>query len=542
VTSYGVIFVDIRGRGEKIDELAFLLGRAGGFEMGKRVLLMMVGVLACAGARAVSADTLVGDTFASPYSGWVDAFPAPARQGTWRLSLHNPTLMDTNNANPPITGGGTNTGLYEPDVLIQDNFVAPHVYDLTAKMRSNDDDIIGLVWNYQDPSNYFRVGIRTQAAGSFGGTQGVAVQKVVGGVVTQISPAGAGVGVASPITQAMINNRDPFDLKVAVDGTNYQVSFNGTPIISGTDADLVGGRKVGVQSWAQLSDTDETPDPPFWGTEVDSISVSGGGGTLYQETFNARPVAWRQLVMTNAAGVSTASTPSKEDLGNFGLDLNRRWIHQQSNGFENATVNNTDFIGPAVVVDESGSAAFSDYEMKVRIGAADNDGVGVLVRVAGDNNFYRINFTNEGLGAGGVTRAPRGLSVQKVRNGVWSELFRDDQVNPLFVYTPATAGTNPSSGSFPMFDLSVKAIGDTLDISVIDHLGNVFDYPLIVDASDPLLSGTVGFATWGTDNTYYMDYGGVSGDLLTAIEVVPEPGVGVAGLAAMVVALRRRRR
>jgi hypothetical protein len=99
--------------------------------------------------------------------------------------------MDTNNANPPVTGGGTNTGLYEPDVLVADNFVAPATYDVTARMRTNDDDLLGLVWNYQDPDNYFRVGIRQQpASGNFGGTEGVSVQKIVGGVVTQINPAG----------------------------------------------------------------------------------------------------------------------------------------------------------------------------------------------------------------------------------------------------------------------------------------------------------------------------------------------------------------
>ena len=58
------------------------------------------------------AQVLVGDPYTSGFSGWVDAFPA--RGGNWRLSLHNPTLMDTNNANPPVTGGGTNTGLTSP--------------------------------------------------------------------------------------------------------------------------------------------------------------------------------------------------------------------------------------------------------------------------------------------------------------------------------------------------------------------------------------------------------------------------------------------
>jgi PEP-CTERM motif len=498
-------------------------------------------ILLCVAPANAPAATLVGDPFVSPTTGWVDAFPPPTRAGNWRLNLHAPTLMDTNNANPPTAGATNNDGTYQPDVLVKDTFVAPGTYDLTARMRTNDDDIIGLVWNYQDPNNYFRVGIRTQNAGTFGGTQGLAVQKIVGGVLTQISPAGTGVGAATPITQAMINNRTPFDLKVAVDGTNYQVQFNGTPIVSGTDPDLSAGRKVGIQSWAQLSDTDETPDPVFWGTELESISVTQGANTLYSETFAARPVQWRQLVMTNATGtVNTGNTASKDDLGNFGIALNDPWIHQVSNGFENATVNNTDFIGPAIVVDEPGSASYSDYEMRVRIGATDNDGLGVLVRVQDDNNFYRVNFTNEALGTGGAARAPRGMSVQKVQNGTWTELFRDNQDTPLFVYTPGAAGSNPDTAGFPMFDLSVSAVSNTLDIKVTDHLGNVINYPLIVDSTTPLLNGSVGLTTWGTENVYYMGYGGVSGPLLT---LIPEPTtIGLLAIALLGAAGVRRRR
>ena len=57
-----------------------------------------------------------------------------------------------------------NTGTYEPDVLIKNTFTAPAAYVYTARMRTNDDDMIGIVWNYQDPNNYFRAGIRQQAA------------------------------------------------------------------------------------------------------------------------------------------------------------------------------------------------------------------------------------------------------------------------------------------------------------------------------------------------------------------------------------------
>ena len=483
-------------------------------------------------------QVLVGNPFTHTTQGWVDAYPT-ARRGNWRLNLLEPTLMDTNNANPPTSGATTNAGTYEPDVLVKDTFLAPDTYEFTARMRTNDDDIIGIVWNYQDPDNYFRAGIRTQAAGSFGGTQGVSIQKIVGGVLTQIAPAVVGPGAATPITQAMINDRTPFDMKVVVNGTNYDLQVNGASIYSGTDADLVAGRKIGFQSWAQISDTDENPDPLFYGTEIESATVAAGGNTLFSETFAARPNMWRQVVMTNSAG-DTATSPTKGDLGNFGIGINNPWIFQNSNGFRNATGGSVDFIGPGVAIDDPGAKSLSDYKMQVRLGTNDDDGIGVLVRVQDDDNFYRITFAKQAVDAGG-TRAPSGLSVQKVRNGVWTELFRDNQTTPLFTYPQAAANATPSTAGFPTFDLTVLAIGNTLDIQVIDNLGNVIDYPLIVDGADPLLTGSVGFHTWGLgDNggAYFMAYGGQSTPLLAAI---PEPATWLLAVAAAAAADLRRR-
>src|SRR5262245_37502755 len=55
-----------------------------------------------------AAQTLVGDAFTTPYSNWVDAFPA--RGSNWRLSFDAPSLIDANNANPPTSGATTNDG------------------------------------------------------------------------------------------------------------------------------------------------------------------------------------------------------------------------------------------------------------------------------------------------------------------------------------------------------------------------------------------------------------------------------------------------
>jgi hypothetical protein len=505
-------------------------------------LLLAALLAAVQPASVAQAVTLVDDPFIGSYNDWVDTYPgtAPVAGGLpdWRLHFFNETLMESSDGR--AGDGATNAGDYQPYVIVQNGLTTPETYDLSARMYTSDDDLFGLVFGWQDNDNYFRVSLREQAAGNLGGTRGLAVQKVVGGIVTQISPIGVGEGHLGAPTQAMIDNREPIDVTVAVDGSNYSASVagvnGGVPLVSGNDADLAPG-KVGVLSWAQRTDTGTTPS---WGVEVDSFTVTGAtGGQLFHDTFsNFSPVAWRPLVMTNSAGDRLDETDEGDDLGNFGLDFRNRAIQDNSNGFEWATETtpNVDFLGPAIVVDEPGSESFSDYEMRVRLGNRDNDGLGVLVRVQDDDNFYRVTFSNEGIGTTGE-RAPAGLSVQKVSDGVWTELFRDDQNSPLFLYEPGNVT------DVPAFDLRVRAVGNELAIEVIqdpDGAANVISYPLIVDTDDPLLTGTVGLHNWGSGagagGTYFTNYGGTPGPLLVRI---PEPStyvlllIGACGLWAL---------
>src|SRR5690606_22118955 len=149
----------------------------------------------------------------------------------------------------------------------------------------------------------------------------------------------------------------------------------------------------------------------YWGSEFEAITVSDNTGTLFNQTFNHGNYAWRNVVMTNGGGVNwtnagTAGVRVAEILGNFGVDVDDPWINQNTNGFlygstatgPNVLDLNSDFIGPGVVIDEPGSADWANYELRTRIGSTDNDGLGVLVRVQDDNNFYRVSFAAEGIG------------------------------------------------------------------------------------------------------------------------------------------------
>ena len=429
--------------------------------------------------------------------------------------------------------------------------IRPSAYDLSARLFTSDDDGFGVVFGYQDEENYFRVGMRQQTSGSLGFTRGLAVQKVVGGDITQL----AGPGIDAVPTQGMIDGRLPIDVSVSVNGGAWAVSVDGFgELAAGNDDDLEPG-KIGVHSWAERADSGNVP---IWGYEVDNVSLATGAGTT--DYSFAGPMQWRALTMTNSDGGVfddpaldlRAKSNAGSRLGNFGLNFVNREIVDNTNGYAIATTTtpNVDFMGPAVVVDEPGTDSLGDYEMKVRLTNLDDDGIGVLVRAQDDNNFYRVVFARELMFGTGSwqehERAPRGLSVQKVKDGEWSELFRDDQDNPLFVFTDRVGGDTPHD-EIP-FDLIVRAVGNQIRVQVIDDpdgAANVITYPILTD-DDPILTGTVGLANWGSggigNHVIWSSFGGETGPLVVEMDLIPEPAtlallvLGLGGLT-----LRRRR-
>ncbi len=517
---------------------------------------------------------LVGENiFTSPYAGWVDVYPNILNGSNWRLSLHNPTLMETHDANLAAGAVIVDGGNYQPSVLVQNGFVAPDDYTLTANLYTSDDDLFGVVFNYVDADNYYRAGFRAQNAGSFGGTRGLSVQKFVGGTMTQIFPASTTGPFVQPIPVSP--TRQEFEMSVVVDSGTLDILLDGVSLMPEgpiADGDLTGGGKIGFQSWAQRAATPAAQ--PHWGTEIESFQVSDANGPLYSQAFDERGAAWRPLNMTNSTG--GGPLPAEGGVGNFGIDINQNRILQVSNSYQWATTTgpqaapNVDFIGAAMVIDSPGSENYGDYEMRVRLAAGDNDGIGVLLRVQDDDTFYRVNFASEAMGTNGQ-RPPRGMSFQKSVDGVWTELFRDDQDNPAFVHYSPSGGigdntpilildprngiTTPVDGDDEeaYIDLIVRAVGNTFEITASGwdisnpdpnlHAFKTHTYDLIVDNDNPLLTGTVGLTSFGNANSMWSAYGGGGHAFLTAIPAaIPEPTtVALGGIAALGLFLLRRR-
>ncbi|WP_425396548.1 hypothetical protein [Aeoliella sp.] len=494
--------------------------------------LFFVAILVPNAAGANPSNVLVQDPFQQGYNNWIDTFTStPVINGPpgWRYHFENGTLMEPSDGR--AGDGSTNAGDYTPYILLQDGFVSPETYDVDARFYTSDNDGLGVVFGWQDINNYHRLSLRHQENGNLGFTRGVSVQRVTNGVVTQISPDGTGVGNTSVPTAGMINNREPLDVILSVDGNNWSVTApgfnNDNPLISGTDPQL-GAGKLGVLSWAQRR-RDNDPQRPAWGTELDYLTVSDSTGSpLFVEEFdNVSPVAWRPLQMNDSFGNRLDQDPDKESLGNLGLQFTTGTINDSSNGFGYATTAapNIDFLTPSIVVDEPGSEGFTDYEMRVRMQNDDDDGIGTLLRVQDDDTFYRVMFTRQRMLPPNVSgqfhqRPPQGLSVQKSQDGVWTELFRDDQSNPLFVFQEGVP-----------FDVTIKAEQNSLVLEVLndpDGAAQLIEYPEIIDSNDPLLWGTVGLATWGNgldgDGAIWSAYGGQAGlPMLTSISTVPEP-------------------
>jgi hypothetical protein len=427
--------------------------------------------------------------------------------------------------------------------MINTSVATPTSYHLQATLSAWDNDGLGLLLGYGDEDNYISVAFRKQSDSGSGYAQGVSVNKVVGGVVND----GALIPSTS-VSTAFIpqSNNTPFDVDIAVNGSEYSISVREganpfTTVLTGTDTSglLAANHKYGVFSWCQKNDGTTAL---LRGTEVRSVTVTNGDASevLKSHTFNnASPETWNKLVMKNAAGAVDTAAAGK---GNFRLDFRDGTIVDDSNGykFATSTAPHVDFLGPSVILAKAVSSSWEDYTMQARLKSGDDDGIGLLLRASTDVDgnataFYRVNFTNQAIGSGD-TRAPQGMSIQKFSDGAWTEIFRDNQTTPLFVYALNTP-----------FDVKATIVDGTINVNVMQN-GVEYNYGPVIDAN-PILAGSVGFTNWGNGDAYngtvsgsiFGPYGGVVGTPL--LVAVPEPSTLILlGMAASLMLVWRRRR
>ena len=169
-----------------------------------------------------------------------------------------------------------------------------------------------------------------------------------------------------------------------------------------------------------------------------------------------------------------------------------------------------EFQGPRLV---RGDVNWTDYTWEAVIDAQDNDGIGLLFRYQDEKNYYRLTFQSELLTAYGSV--PQGISLQRVVNGVYSELLRD---------TDATKSGNnnsdPTAGflyqdvqsilGYKIWRPRVVATGGTFRIEIDAILTDGTEYPsyYVATVTDPapLTHGKVGIHTWSHNANEFRDF------------------------------------
>ena len=437
-------------------------------------------------------DTSMYDSWNNTFDGVFDGVYNRASTPDWGVPLVGESFLTENTdgfiGDSPSSVDGQFGGF---NIINSTGETMPSAYTLSTTLSTYDDDGLGVIFGYQDEDNYFRISTRN-SDGSYGHPGGIAVQKVVNGVITQL-------GIDSSTVPA--TGGTEYNVSVAVDGSNYTVSYDGTAVLTGSDTDLTAG-DYGVYSWAQRS-------AYFGGTRVHEVTFNSD--TVNQSYSFDAPTAVSLKELNSYDEVGAQLTAARGLTSTFQLDLRRGGITENSDNFAYAnTVEYTDFLTPAIVVDDDSSSTWTDYTVQARLTSTDDDGLGLVFRVQDDFNFYRLTFCNQANAS--TLRPLQGVSIQKCVQGSWSNIYTDDQNDPLFVYTPSTP-----------FDVSLTVEGNDISLSIINDPegeATLLEYPVITDSS--LSYGTVGFHTWGNSGANFFGYGG-DVDAPLVVEIGYEP-------------------
>lgn len=164
-------------------------------------------------------------------------------------------------------------------------------YELTALIRSQDDDGIGVMFHYQDPDNYYRVEVDQQRKFR------KLIQKV-NGVVTLLAHEAGGYTVGQEHV-----------LSVAVSGRDITVSMDGNVIFGGpVVSDALSQGTVGLYAW-------RSSEAYFDNIVVTSIGKGLVGRNLSRAGFSSMAVG------SDSSGFSWVFDDGSWEIGGSGLGI-----------------------------------------------------------------------------------------------------------------------------------------------------------------------------------------------------------------------------
>jgi hypothetical protein len=217
-------------------------------------------------------------------------------------------------------------------------------------MRSNDDDVIGVMFRYQDQDNYYRFSWDAQG-------QSRRLEKRIGGVLTVLARQSG--------NSARYRVGATYTLEILAQGSSLTVNIEGTQIFSLTDTSLTEGT-IALYSHANAGSTfdDVVVEDLFTHNLLLSDNFDDGtfvGWTVVDEGTVDGPSTWsaagKALVQSSNIG-----SEDPEQFGTYALYTKGSW---------------------------------TDYRVTLKMLSNHSGALGVMFRFQDSNNFYRFSWDQE---------------------------------------------------------------------------------------------------------------------------------------------------
>ena len=440
---------------------------------------------------SVTAQTLLEENFSSGFEEWAVVNPPGSFNGSprWQVGPGGETLFENSNVQAPDTAG-----MFINDAKTGEDFI------YKALLLSGDDDGIGLVFGYKDSANFYRIMFASQPERNTFPGEGWLLEHVVNGKGVHL----AGDDYSEDWEpEFMYMQGYPFEVTIKANGKKLTITVVDDPEEDGTEYELVNNLtipanadgNVGLASWEQAGGIPS-------GSHFSDISVDGKVAAM------PNPLeGWEEVTPLNSEendvleggndGYPVWSVGVTSDSSAGGIlteSSNSGLIGMEIEVGDDEFNSNIDWTAGMLV---TGDAKWKDYRVSTRLHAFPHcaftgcwvNAHGLVFRYKDAQNFYRLSFSSRNPG----DSLPRqGVSIQKVVNGEWSEVFWEK--GAAFSAKKFVPSGNADKSTF---DLSLTVSGNQVEFTIISDpngAAKVFNYgPIEVTGVD---SGKVGFFSY----------------------------------------------